>query len=104
MCPKTIHPRTVRLVAGIILTMESLLGTPFGLYVSNAQPTWDFEGGATHGFTLLTVNPATPAANDPTIAGDESLTGAGGPNGLPAAGLAWAIGAPNQFNGLKPPV
>lgn len=39
---------------------------------------------------------------DPTTAGDEALTGVGGVNGLPGAGLAWTVGSPNQFDGLKP--
>ena len=63
---------------------------------------WDFENGNDHGFTLWSVNPATPAANDPTIAGDESLTGVGGSKGLPDAGVAWSVGRPDQFDGQKP--
>ena len=65
---------------------------------------WDFENGNDHGFTLWSVNPATPAANDPTTAGDEALTGVGGPKGLPDAGVAWSIGRPDQFDGQKPAV
>jgi len=66
--------------------------------------TWDFENGNDHGFTLSSVNPATPAANDPTIAGEEALTGVGGAKGLPDAGVAWSIGRPDQFDGQKPAV
>ena len=64
--------------------------------------TWDFENGNDHGFTLWSVSPATPAADDPTIAGDEALTGVGGPKGLSDAGSAWSIGRPDQFDGQKP--
>ena len=63
---------------------------------------WDFEDGNDHGFTLWSVNPATPAANDPTIAGEEALTGVGGPKGLPDAGVVWSVGRPDQFDGQKP--
>ena len=65
---------------------------------------WDFENGSDHGFTLWSVNPATPAANDPTIAGDEAVTGVGGTKGLPDAGSAWSVGRPDQFDGQKPAV
>ena len=65
---------------------------------------WDFEDGNDHGFTLWSVNPATPAADDPTTAGDEALTGVGGSKGLPDAGVAWSIGRPDQFDGQKPAV
>jgi len=65
---------------------------------------WDFENGNDHGFTLWSVNPATPAANDPTTAGNEAVTGVGGPKGLPDAGVAWSIGRPDQFDGQKPAV
>jgi len=65
---------------------------------------WDFENGNDHGFTLWSVNPATPAANDPTTAGDEALTGVGGSKGLPDAGVAWSVGRPDQFDGQKPTV
>ena len=64
--------------------------------------TWDFENGNDHCFSLWSLNPATPAADDLSIAGDESLTGAGGDNGLPDAGLAWTIGSPGMFEGLLP--
>jgi hypothetical protein len=60
---------------------------------------WDFENGNDHGFTLWSVNPPIPAADDPDKAGDEALTG-----GLPNAGVAWSIGRPDQYDGLKPPV
>jgi hypothetical protein len=66
--------------------------------------TWDFENGNDHSFTLWSVNPATPAANDPTTAGDEALTGVGGPKGLPDAGVAWSVGRPDQYDGQKPTV
>ena len=62
---------------------------------------WDFEDeNDAQGFTLRCLNPATPAADDPTIAGDEAVTGVGGDNGLPAAGLAWSVGPPTQYDGL----
>ncbi|HCO94318.1 MAG TPA: hypothetical protein DIU00_10255, partial [Phycisphaerales bacterium] len=65
---------------------------------------WDFEDGNDHGFALWSVNPATPAADDPATAGDEALTGIGGSKGLPDAGVAWSIGWPDQFDGQKPAV
>ena len=64
--------------------------------------TWDFENGNDHGFTLWSVNPATAAAGDSTIAGDEALTGVGGPKSLPDAGMVWSVGRPDQFDGQKP--
>ena len=66
--------------------------------------SWDFEDGDDHGFTLWSALAPVPAFDDPEIAGDEALTGAGGPGGLPDAGVAWTIGPPNQFDGLKPVV
>jgi len=69
-----------------------------------AQVIWDFEDGEDHEFILRCINPATPAAADDDIAGDEAITGAGGTNGLPAAGIAWSIGPPDQFDGLLPAV
>ena len=69
-----------------------------------AQVIWDFEDGEDHGFILRCINPATPAAADDDIAGDEAITGVGGTDGLPAAGIAWAIGQPDQFDGLLPAV
>jgi len=66
---------------------------------------WDFENGNDHGFTLWSVNPATPAADDPNVAGDEALTGGwepGNPNNLPEAGVVWTIAPPTQMDGLLP--
>jgi len=65
---------------------------------------WDFENGNDHGFELTCVNPATPAPDDPAVAGDEAITGVGGPKGLPGAGVAWCVGRPDQFDGTKPAV
>jgi len=68
---------------------------------------WDFENGNDHGFTLWSVVPAVPAPDDPDVAGDETLTGGwepGNPNNLPEAGVAWTIGPPTMFDGLKPGV
>ncbi|MBO8131265.1 MAG: T9SS type A sorting domain-containing protein [Candidatus Marinimicrobia bacterium] len=56
--------------------------------------------------------PATPAADNPDIAGDEQITGVTTPaepnaapeTGLPYAGVAWTIGPPNQFDGQQPAV
>jgi hypothetical protein len=67
-----------------------------------AQLNWDFEDDEDHGFTLRCINPATPASDDPSIAGDEAITGVGGTDGLPGAGIAWTIGPPNQFDELAP--
>jgi hypothetical protein len=64
---------------------------------------WDFETGD-DGWTLRTVNPATPAPDDPNTAGDEALTGGWDPDNLenlPQAGLAMVIGAPEEMDGLK---
>ena len=66
---------------------------------------WDFENGNDHGFTLSSLNPATPAADDPAVAGDEAITGGweeGNPNNLPEAGVTWTIGPPTQMDGLLP--
>ena len=65
---------------------------------------WDFESGNEHGFTLWSVNPATPTDDDSTTAGDEALTGVGGPKGLPDAGVVWSVGRPDQYDGQKPAV
>ena len=71
---------------------------------AGADVIWDFEKGNDHGFVLTCVNPATPASDDPTVAGDEAITGVGGPKGLPGAGVAWSIGRPDQYDGMKPAV
>jgi len=65
---------------------------------------WDFEDGEDHGFTLRCQIPATPAPDDPDVAGDESITGIYGEDGLPGAGVAWTIGPPDMFDGLEPAV
>jgi hypothetical protein len=65
---------------------------------------WDFENGNDHGFSLWSVKYATAAPDDPNTAGDESLTGVGGADGLPDAGVAWSIGRPDQYDGQKPAV
>jgi len=88
--------RTVRLVAGSLLAFACLCGTPGGLC---AQTNWSFENGTAEGFTLRSRNFAPAAPNDPTVAGDESLTGARLLTGLPVAGLAWSVGNFNQYNG-----
>jgi hypothetical protein len=69
-----------------------------------ADIVWDFEEGNTHDFVLRCVNPATPAPDDPETAGDEAITGAGGANGLPGAGVAWTVCDLYAFEGLKPAV
>ena len=66
--------------------------------------SWDFENGNDHRFSLWSVQAASPWTDDPNIAGDESITGAGGHTGLPDAGVAWTVGPPNQFDGLIPVV
>ena len=66
--------------------------------------SWDFENGNDHRFTLWSVVPAVPWFDKDTIAGDESLTGAGGHTGLPDSGMAWTVGPPNQFDGQAPAV
>ncbi len=70
-----------------------------GSVPTSADVVWDFENNNDHGFTLWSVNPPIPAADDPSKAGDEALTG-----GLPGAGVAWSIGRPDQYDGQKPPV
>ena len=89
----------MRSVLTVLIIGVSL--TPF-LTARADDVVWDFEEGNDHGFTLTSVNPATPAPDDPTTAGDEALTGVGGPEGLPDAGVAWAIGRPDQFDGMRP--
>ena len=58
------------------------------------------RNGNSHGFALKCQNPATPAPDKPDIAGDEKITGVGGPKGLPAAGVAWTICDLYAFEGL----
>ncbi|MFO7656562.1 MAG: T9SS type A sorting domain-containing protein [Bacteroidales bacterium] len=67
-----------------------------------AQVVWDFENGEDHDFILRCIIDATPATDNADIAGDEAITGVGGVYGLPDAGIAWAIGPPNQFDGQSP--
>jgi len=69
-----------------------------------ATVSWDFEGGNQHLFTYWSANYGWPALDDPTIAGDEALTGAGGVQGLPDFGVAWTVGPPDQFDGQTPVV
>jgi hypothetical protein len=74
------------------------------LAVADDIISWDFEDGNDHGFTLRCVVPATPAPDDIDVAGDESKTCVGGDDGLPGAGVAWAIGSPDMFDWLYPAV
>jgi len=76
----------------------------YGILAFAQDISWDFEDGNDHGFTLRCQIPATPADDDPDIAGDESITGVGGDDGLPGAGVAWTIGQPDTFDGLIPAV
>jgi len=92
MCRKL--SRIVMVLMVSLLTMATAYG----------DVIWDFENGNDHGFSLWSVKYATAALDDPNTAGDESLTGVGGADGLPGAGVAWSIGPPNQFDGLKPAV
>ncbi|NIN34845.1 MAG: hypothetical protein GTO60_07005, partial [Gammaproteobacteria bacterium] len=71
---------------------------------SAATISWDFENGNDHRFSLWSVVSAVGWIDDPNIAGDESLTGAGGHTSLPGSGVAWTIGPPNQFDGQIPTV
>lgn len=74
----------------------------FSSQILIAQVNWDFEDENDHGFTLRSIIQATPADADDDIAGDEEITGIGGDDGLPGAGIAWTIGPPNQFDELIP--
>jgi len=65
---------------------------------------WDFENGNDHHFILQSAYTAAVGVDDPNIAGDEAITGAGGFSGLPDVGVAWTVGPPNQFDGLIPVV
>lgn len=65
---------------------------------------WDFEKGYGHGFLFQSTYGPGNALDDPDTAGDESLTGIGQSPSLPEAGVAWTVGQPNQFDGLKPAV
>lgn len=74
---------------------------------ASADVVWDFENGNDHEFILWSVKEATPASDDPDVAGDEAITGGwepGNPNNLPEAGVAWTIGPPTMFDGLLPGV
>ena len=74
-----------------------LITALLGSVPTSADVIWDFENDNDHDFSLWSVNPPIPAADDPGKAGDEALTG-----GLPDAGVAWCIGRPDQFDGQKP--
>ncbi len=91
--------KNVKVVMMILLAVYC-----FSAVLVNAQVVWDFEDGNDHGFTLWSVYEAKPASDDPETAGDEALTGVGGSDGLPESGLAWSIGQPDQYAGLKPAV
>jgi len=80
----------------MLVTLGLCIATP----AWGADVIWDFEEGNDHGFTLWSVSPAAPAADDPDTAGDEGLTGLA----LPGSGIAWTIGPPNQFEGEAPTV
>jgi len=84
----------------IVLALSFLLVSSAGA----GTVSFDFENGNDHRFNLWSVVSAWVGLDDPNIAGDESLTGAGGAKGLPDAGMAWTVGSPNQFEGLKPAV
>jgi hypothetical protein len=84
----------------IILILSLFLVTS----VSAGTIRWDFENGEDHLFNLWSVYPAVEWFDDPTIAGDEAITGVGGHTGLPENGLAWSIGRPDQYDGQKPAV
>jgi len=66
--------------------------------------SFDFENVDDHSFDFWSVSAAWPALDDPTIAGDEALTGAGGAVSLPDNGVAWTVGPPNQYDGQTPVV
>jgi hypothetical protein len=91
MCKKQI-------VAVLALSLWLIASTSAGTV------SWDFEDGDDHGFDLWSLEEVGFAWDDPNIAGDESLTGAGGLSALPEIGMAWSIGEPNQYDGLIPPV
>jgi len=88
--------RTVLLA--LILGVSFIAFTP----VLADDVIWNFEEGNDHGFALRSANPALAAPDDPATAGDEAVTGVGGARGLPAAGVAWTIGRPDQFDGFRP--
>jgi hypothetical protein len=82
----------------IVLALSLLLISSAGA----ETVTWDFENGNDHNFILQSTYYAWPAWDDPNTAGDESITGVGGAQGLPDAGIAWTVGPPTQFDGQKP--
>ena len=100
----------IRKIVSSILILGLNLGRLFaadpGLFASadGDSVIWDFENGNSHGFTLRCVIAATPAPDDPDTAGDESLTGVWGDDGLPTAGVAWSIGPPDMYNYQYPAV
>ncbi len=93
------NPHKIRLGSLIMLMLMYL-----NLAVADDIISWDFEDGNDHGFSLRCIVPATPAPDDAETAGDESLTGVGGDDGLPGAGVAWAIGSPDMFDWHYPAV
>ena len=46
----------------VVLLVVSLRGA---IPIRGEVVSWDFENGNDHGFTLWSVTPATPAADDP---------------------------------------
>jgi len=82
----------------VVLTMSFCLISSVGA----RTVTWDFENGEDHNFTLYSTYPAVAGLDDPNTAGDEKITGMVGISRLPDAGIAWTVGPPNQFDGLKP--
>jgi hypothetical protein len=83
-----------------VLTLSLLLISSAGA----GTVIWDFENGNDHNFILQSTYNAAVGIDDPDTAGDESITGVGGISGLPDAGVAWTVGPPTQFDGLKPAV
>ena len=57
----------------IVLTLSLCMISSVGAGTVN----WNFEDGDDHNFDLWSVLAAVPAFDDPEIAGDEALTGAG---------------------------
>jgi len=82
----------------VVLTMSFCLISSVGA----GTVTWDFENGEDHNFTFYSTYPAVAGLDDPNTAGDEKITGMVGISRLPDAGIAWTVGPPNQFDGLKP--
>ena len=84
----------------IILTLSLFLISSAGA----ATISWDFENGNDHLFDLWSVFPAAAWTYDPSIAGDEAITGVGGHTGLPKRVWPGQLAGPINLMDKNPPL